>query len=64
LTGANNDGAAGLAAIRSAGGTVIVQDPETAYAAAMPLAALEACPVAARMTLDQIGQFLQEAASR
>jgi two-component system, chemotaxis family, protein-glutamate methylesterase/glutaminase len=41
LTGANADGAAGLAAIRSAGGVAIVQDPTTAFASAMPAAALE-----------------------
>ena len=42
LTGSNADGAAGLAAIRRAGGTAIVQDPETAEKSAMPRAAIEA----------------------
>ncbi|MBS1819975.1 MAG: chemotaxis protein CheB [Acidobacteria bacterium] len=40
LSGANDDGARGLAAIRQAGGTVWVQDPQTASAAYMPDAAL------------------------
>ncbi|MDN7495101.1 chemotaxis protein CheB [Burkholderia gladioli] len=40
LSGANDDGAAGLARIRAAGGTAWVQDPATAEASAMPLAAI------------------------
>jgi two-component system chemotaxis response regulator CheB len=42
LTGANGDGAAGLAAIRQRGGRVAVQDPASAEASAMPEAALKA----------------------
>jgi two-component system chemotaxis response regulator CheB len=41
LTGANQDGAAGLAAVRKAGGSTIVQDPRSAQSPAMTLAALE-----------------------
>lgn len=41
LTGANADGAAGLAAIKARGGLAIVQDPATAEVAYMPQAALE-----------------------
>ncbi len=40
LTGANADGAAGLARIAARGGVAIVQDPETAEAREMPEAAL------------------------
>jgi two-component system, chemotaxis family, protein-glutamate methylesterase/glutaminase len=40
LTGANEDGAHGLAAVRAAGGTTFVQDPETASIRTMPEAAL------------------------
>lgn len=40
LSGANSDGALGLAAIRKAGGTAWVQDPEDAIARAMPEAAI------------------------
>lgn len=42
LTGANTDGAAGLACIKAAGGFTIVQDPTTAARADMPSAAIEA----------------------
>lgn len=41
MTGANNDGAMGLKSIYESGGVTIVQDPETAEAPAMPLAALK-----------------------
>ena len=41
LTGANADGAAGLRAIRQAGGRAWVQAPEDALSDAMPLAALQ-----------------------
>lgn len=40
LTGANEDGAAGLKRIQEAGGLVFVQDPESAEAKVMPEAAL------------------------
>ncbi len=40
LTGANPDGAAGLAAVKRAGGATIVQAPGSALAPAMPIAAL------------------------
>lgn len=41
LTGANNDGALGLAAIHFHGGITMVQDPEEAPFATMPESALE-----------------------
>lgn len=40
LTGANDDGAAGLKAIHDNGGTAIVQDPTTAVSGIMPQAAI------------------------
>ena len=40
LTGANEDGAAGLLQIHEAGGLTIVQDPDEALAPMMPLSAL------------------------
>jgi two-component system chemotaxis response regulator CheB len=41
LTGANEDGADGLAAVRAAGGMTVVQSPEEAFASSMPSAALQ-----------------------
>jgi two-component system chemotaxis response regulator CheB len=40
LTGANHDGARGLAAIKTQGGVTVVEDPETAAHREMPAAAL------------------------
>jgi two-component system, chemotaxis family, protein-glutamate methylesterase/glutaminase len=59
LTGANQDGAKGLAAIAKAGGAVIVQDPETAFAGAMPEAGLKLCPEAQVLSLDGISEDLR-----
>lgn len=58
LTGANEDGAEGASAIVAAGGTVIVEDPEHAYAPAMPAAALARCPAARALPLDGIADYL------
>ncbi len=41
LTGANMDGAQGMAIIKALGGVTIVQDPAEAEVAAMPLAAID-----------------------
>ena len=60
LTGANEDGAHGLARIKAAGGTVLVQAPETALARAMPEAALRLTPVDHVLTPTEIGAFLSE----
>ena len=59
LTGANHDGAAGLAAIHRAGGVTIVQDPETALADAMPNAALRSTEADFVLPLDGIRELLQ-----
>lgn len=58
LTGANEDGARGAAAVKEAGGTVLVEDPVMAYAATMPAAALARCPAAKSMSLDAIVDHL------
>jgi two-component system chemotaxis response regulator CheB len=58
LTGANHDGAAGLRAVLDGGGVVVVEDPVEAYAQAMPLAALDACPTARIMKLDAVASYL------
>lgn len=58
LTGANRDGAQGLQAISQAGGTVIVQSPDEAYAKAMPEAALALTPGARVMDLAEMSAYL------
>ena len=58
LTGANDDGAAGLARIKSAGGVAIVQDPRSSERREMPTAALAATDVDAVLALEEIGPFL------
>lgn len=58
LTGANDDGAAGLAAVSAAGGAAVVEDPAHAYSPVMPAAALRACPKAQVMGLPRILDYL------
>ena len=60
LTGASADGALGLKAIADAGGVPLVEEPSTAYADAMPLAALKACPAARAMPLAEIATDLMK----
>lgn len=58
LTGANQDGAAGLKSIDEAGGFTLVEDPTSAYASTMPQAALEATPRATAASLANIASYL------
>ena len=58
LTGANDDGAEGLHAVARAGGTVIVEDPDTAQVRTMPAAGLVLCPDATRLAIDAIAPYL------
>jgi two-component system, chemotaxis family, protein-glutamate methylesterase/glutaminase len=59
LTGANEDGAAGLARVKDLGGVAVVQDPASAERHEMPGAALAAISAAdAVLTLEEIGPFL------
>jgi len=58
LTGANADGAAGMADIHARGGFTVVQDPEEAQVATMPRAAIEACAPDLILTLAGIGELL------
>lgn len=58
LTGANADGARGLKAIKARGGLTVVQNPQTAQAAAMPRAALEATAVDYLVDLQEIAPLL------
>lgn len=64
LTGANSDGAAGLKAIWEAGGVALVQDPEGAYAPAMPMAAIDACREARILPLKEIAAYLRQTGAR
>lgn len=56
LSGANADGAAGLAAIARSGGTCWVQSPETAFMEVMPRAGLQAVPLARALSLQQMSE--------
>ena len=58
LTGANEDGAAGLARIKARGGVAIVQDPETSEKRTMPDAALRETQADAVLPLEEIPLFL------
>ena len=58
LTGANDDGARGLARIKDCGGVAIVQDPSSSERRAMPDAAIAATAADAILPLDEIPKFL------
>lgn len=58
LTGANEDGARGLAAIKQRGGVAIVQDPGSAARRDMPDAAIAAADTDAILELEEIPKFL------
>jgi two-component system chemotaxis response regulator CheB len=58
LTGANMDGAEGMAAIKSQGGLTIVQQPQDADVATMPEAAIARCTPDHILPLKDIQQML------
>lgn len=60
LTGASEDGAAGLAAIQQAGGLTVVQDPDEAEIPTMPLAALQRIAPDYILPLRDIHRLLRE----
>lgn len=60
LTGSNADGALGATRIKGRGGKVVVQDPATAEAPAMPQATIDAVRVDQILPLDQIASFLTD----
>jgi len=64
LTGANNDGSQGVKKIKQIGGYVIVQDPATAEADAMPKAAIAATKVDSILPIEQIGPYLLQLVNR
>lgn len=64
LTGANEDGAAGLAAIRAQGGLALIQNPAEAEQPAMPRAALQKAGADAILSLSALAARLNEEFSR
>jgi two-component system, chemotaxis family, protein-glutamate methylesterase/glutaminase len=58
LTGANEDGAEGLARIKRKGGVAVVQDPAGAARRAMPDAAIAATVSDAVLPVEEIGKFV------
>lgn len=58
LTGANHDGAQGVAKIKACGGLVVVQEPTTAESRTMPEAAIAAVAVNWILTLSEIAPLL------
>jgi two-component system chemotaxis response regulator CheB len=58
LTGANDDGARGLARVHELGGAAIVQDPASAERYEMPRAAVRAVPDAHVLPLEEIPGLL------
>jgi two-component system chemotaxis response regulator CheB len=59
LTGANEDGAEGLAAIHAAGGITIIQQPESAQVKQMVISALSRNPESEVLDLPGIAELLQ-----
>jgi two-component system, chemotaxis family, protein-glutamate methylesterase/glutaminase len=60
LSGALDDGTAGLAAIKSQGGVAIVQDPDDALVDAMPRSALENVDVDHVLSIADLGKVLPQ----
>ncbi len=58
LSGANDDGAAGLLAVARAGGDTLIQSPGEAIASEMPLAALKSVPTSRVLPLVQLAALL------
>jgi two-component system chemotaxis response regulator CheB len=64
LSGTRDDGAAGLAAIAGRGGAAVVQEPDDALHAAMPVSALAQVPAALVHPAAKIGAVLGELVTR
>jgi two-component system chemotaxis response regulator CheB len=60
LSGSNRDGADGIAAIKSAGGITLAQDPATAEYRIMPQAAIDTGCVDMVVPLDEMGKAITE----
>ncbi len=59
LSGTGSDGAMGVTAVHERGGTVIVEDPETAEFNGMPRAAVDAGAADFVLPLDEIGAVIE-----
>ena len=59
LTGTGRDGAMGITAVKSRGGTVIVQDPASAEFAGMPDAAVATGQIDFVLPLDEIATVIR-----
>jgi two-component system chemotaxis response regulator CheB len=64
LSGANEDGALGLAAIKDAGGLTVVQKPDTALAPLMAMSALALRPADWVLPLEEIAAMLRRLDAR
>ncbi len=64
LSGANDDGAAGMLTIKESGGLTIVQDPATAEYPVMPQAAIDSGAVDEVLSVEEIGRQLVELGRR
>ena len=62
LSGALDDGAAGLLAVKQAGGTAIVQDPEEALYPSMPQSAMDYVDIDYSLSASEIGAVLNRLA--
>jgi len=58
LTGANDDGTAGMSAINQSGGITIIQNPQTAEVRTMPESVLRQVHVDQVLSLEKISEFL------
>jgi two-component system chemotaxis response regulator CheB len=59
LSGGSADGAAGLAAVRSAGGLTVVQEPRSAAVPLMTMSAIERCSVDYVLPLAEMAALLR-----
>jgi two-component system CheB/CheR fusion protein len=64
LSGTASDGVEGLHAIKAAGGTILVQEPDTAKQNGMPLAAMATGKVDLVLTCEEIAEELQRLVKR
>jgi two-component system chemotaxis response regulator CheB len=64
LTGANNDGTAGLRRIKKNDGLTIAQDPATAEVKRMPTSAIEENIVDRIVSLKKLSSFLTQCSAR